>query len=65
MNTIGIVVSDGIGNQLFKIFATISYYIDHAQNYILYTTATPMDIASIYHYAFQQLVHCQFYYLKY
>ena len=40
MNTIGIVVSDGIGNQLFKIFATISYYIDHAQNYILYTTAT-------------------------
>jgi len=40
MNTIGIVVSDGIGNQLFKIFATISYYIDHAQNYILYATAT-------------------------
>lgn len=38
MNNIGIVVSDGIGNQLFKIFAVISYYIDHTQNYILYTT---------------------------
>lgn len=38
MNNIGIVVNGGIGNQLFKIFATISYYIDNSQNYILYTT---------------------------
>jgi len=38
MNNIGIVVSGGIGNQLFKIFAAISYYIDNTQNYILYTT---------------------------
>jgi len=37
MNNIGIVISDGIGNQLFKIFATISYYIDNSQNYVLYT----------------------------
>ena len=38
MNNIGIVINGGIGNQLFKIFATISYYIDNSQNYILYTT---------------------------
>lgn len=37
MNNIGIVISDGIGNQIFKIFATISYYIDNSQNYVLYT----------------------------
>jgi hypothetical protein len=37
MNYTGIVVSDGIGNQLFKIFATLSYYIDNSQNYVLYT----------------------------
>lgn len=38
MNCVGIVVNDGIGNQLFKIFATLSYYIDNTKNYILYTT---------------------------
>ena len=38
MNFVGIVVNGGIGNQLFKIFAIISYYIDNTQNYILYTT---------------------------
>ena len=38
MNNIGIVVIGGLGNQLFKIFATISYYIDNCNNYILYTT---------------------------
>lgn len=38
MNNIGIVINGGIGNQLFKIFAIISYYIDNSQNYILYTT---------------------------
>ncbi len=38
MNNIGIVVSGGLGNQIFKIFATISYYIDNCNNYILYTT---------------------------
>ena len=38
MNYTGIVVNGGIGNQLFKIFAVISYYIDNSQNYILYTT---------------------------
>jgi hypothetical protein len=37
MNYTGIVVNDGIGNQLFKIFATLSYYIDNSQNYVLYT----------------------------
>ena len=36
MNYIGIVINGGIGNQLFKIFATISYYIDNSQNYVLY-----------------------------
>jgi hypothetical protein len=38
MNNIGILVNDGIGNQMFKIFAAISYYIDNSQNYVLYTT---------------------------
>ena len=38
MNNIGIVISGGIGNQIFKIFSTISYYIDNSQNYILFTT---------------------------
>lgn len=38
MNNIGIIVNNGIGNQLFKIFTAISYYIDNTQNYILYTT---------------------------
>jgi hypothetical protein len=38
MNFVGIVVNNGIGNQLFKIFTAISYYIDNSQNYILYTT---------------------------
>lgn len=38
MNYIGIVISGGIGNQIFKIFSTISYYIDNSQNYVLYTT---------------------------
>ena len=38
MNNIGIVISGGIGNQIFKIFSTISYYIDNSQNYVLYTT---------------------------
>jgi hypothetical protein len=36
MNNIGIIVFGGLGNQLFKIFAVISYYIDNCQNYILY-----------------------------
>jgi hypothetical protein len=36
MNNISVLITDGIGNQLFKIFATISYYIDNCQNYILY-----------------------------
>jgi hypothetical protein len=36
MNNISILISDGIGNQMFKIFAVISYYIDNCQNYILY-----------------------------
>ena len=39
MNFVGILVNDGIGNQMFKIFAAISYYIDNSQNYILYTTS--------------------------
>jgi hypothetical protein len=34
---IGIIVNNGLGNQLFKIFAVISYYIDNCQNYVLYT----------------------------
>ena len=34
---IGIIVNNGLGNQLFKIFVTISYYIDNCNNYILYT----------------------------
>ena len=38
MNNIGIVVNNGIGNQLFKIFTTLSYYIDNCNNYMLYTT---------------------------
>ena len=37
MDNIGIIVNNGLGNQLFKIFAVISYYIDNCQNYILYT----------------------------
>jgi len=37
MNNVGIVVNNGLGNQIFKIFAVISYYIDNCQNYILYT----------------------------
>ena len=37
MNNIGIIVNGGLGNQIFKIFAVISYYIDNCQNYILYT----------------------------
>ena len=37
MSCVGIVVNGGIGNQMFKIFATISYYIDNCQNYVLYT----------------------------
>lgn len=37
MNYTGIVVNDGIGNQLFKIFATLSYYIDNTRDYVLYT----------------------------
>ena len=37
MNNIGIAIFGGLGNQLFKIFTTISYYIDNSQNYILYT----------------------------
>lgn len=36
MNNISILISAGIGNQMFKIFAVISYYIDNCQNYILY-----------------------------
>jgi hypothetical protein len=36
MNNIGIVVNGGLGNQIFKIFTVISYYIDNCQNYILY-----------------------------
>ena len=36
MNNIGIIVNGGLGNQIFKIFAVISYYIDNCQNYILY-----------------------------
>jgi hypothetical protein len=36
MNNISIIISAGIGNQMFKIFAVISYYIDNCQNYILY-----------------------------
>jgi hypothetical protein len=36
MDNIGIVVNGGLGNQIFKIFAVISYYIDNCQNYILY-----------------------------
>ena len=30
-------MNDGIGNQLFKIFATLSYYIDNTRDYVLYT----------------------------
>ena len=36
MNNVGIVVNNGLGNQIFKIFTVISYYIDNCQNYILY-----------------------------
>jgi hypothetical protein len=36
MNNISILISGGVGNQMFKIFAAISYYIDNCQNYILY-----------------------------
>ena len=38
MNNIGIVISNGIGNQLFKIFAALSYYIDNSNSYKLYAT---------------------------
>jgi hypothetical protein len=37
MNYIGISIFGGLGNQLFKIFTTISYYIDNCQDYKLYT----------------------------
>jgi len=37
MSSVGIVVNGGVGNQMFKIFATISYYIDNCQNYVLYS----------------------------
>ena len=47
MNFVGIEVNGGIGNQLFKIFATISYYIDNSHNYILYT-ATDMGYRKYY-----------------
>ena len=37
MNNIALIVNDGLGNQLFKIFTVISYYIDNKCNdYILY-----------------------------
>jgi len=39
MSCVGIVVNGGIGNQMFKIFATISYYIDNCQSYVLYTAS--------------------------
>ena len=38
MNNIGAYIDSGLGNQLFKIFAVISYYIDNkCDDYILYT----------------------------
>jgi hypothetical protein len=37
MNNIGVSINGGLGNQLFKIFTVISYYIDNKCNdYILY-----------------------------
>ena len=38
MNNIGAYIDSGLGNQLFKIFAVISYYIDNkCKDFILYT----------------------------
>ena len=37
MNTIKLYLQAGLGNQLFMIFATMSYAIDNGFNYVIYS----------------------------
>ena len=37
---VGVNIHSGLGNQMFMIFATLSYYIDNCDNYVIYYDAT-------------------------
>ena len=45
---VGVNIHSGLGNQMFMIFATLSYYIDNCDNYVIYYDATKFKTDNFY-----------------
>ena len=45
---VGVNIHSGLGNQMFMIFATLSYYIDNCDNYVIYYDKTKFKTENFY-----------------
>jgi hypothetical protein len=45
---VGVNIHSGLGNQMFMIFATLSYYIDNCDNYVIYYDTTKFKTDNFY-----------------